>query len=209
MPIFRKDDKYILFVHVPKAGGSSIEVVFKNSGYQRDYLDGKMGRPHLNYVLRCTPQHMHGAVLRETLRLERFDAIFMVVREPLARLRSEYLWRNRGKSPGKDAASVEAWARDAFKRYEKQPFLFDNHLRPQHEFLVPGAKVYRLEEGLPHILADIDRQWDLGLDTEIPRVREGSAVVGHASRDVEISPSLARRAKRFYRRDYAEFGYRR
>ncbi len=207
MPIFRKDGRNILFIHVPKAGGTSVELVFKQSGYQRVYLDGKVGPHAINHVRRCTPQHMHAAMLEMNFRLDRFDAIFMVVREPIARLRSEYLWRNRDNSPSTDGAAVQKWAKATFKRYAADPFLFDNHIRPQAEFKLAGAQVYRLEEGMPAILADVDERWALGLNQEIPRARHGKEVVGHASHDVEVSPSLRRLATEFYRQDFAEFGY--
>ncbi len=207
MPIFRKDGRNILFIHVPKAGGTSIEMVFKQSGYQRAYLDGKMGPQSVNYVRRCTPQHMHAAMLETNFRLDRFDAMFLVVREPMARLRSEYLWRLRDRDPRTDASAVEKWAKSAFRRYAADPFVFDNHLRPQVEFKLAGARTYHLEQGLGSILADLDKRWSLGLDTEIPRARHGEVVAGRSSRDVEISPALERLVKDFYVRDYAEFDY--
>lgn len=207
MPIFRKDGRNILFIHVPKAGGTSIEMVFRQSGYQRAYLDGKMGPQSVNYVRRCTPQHMHAAMLESLFRLDRFDAIFMVVREPMARFRSEYLWRLRDRNPRTDASAVEKWAKSAFKRYAADPFIFDNHLRPQVEFALAGARTYHLEQGLGSILADLDSRWRLDLDTEIPRARHGRDVTGRSSSDVEISPTVARLVKDVYARDYATFDY--
>lgn len=207
MPIFRKDGRNFLFIHVPKAGGTSIENVFNQSGYERLYLDGKVGEDTVNHVRWCTPQHMHAAMLETNFRTDRFAGVFMVVREPVARLRSEYLWRNRAASPSVDGATVEAWVTSTFRRYAAQPFLFDNHIRPQVEFKLAGAHVFRLETGLPSILAEIDELWDLGLDREIPTSRAGKDLVGHASHDVEITPAARKAIRKFYRRDFAEFGY--
>ena len=68
--------------------------------------------------------------------------------------------------------------------------------------------VYRLEDGLPGILDDIDGRWALDLDLEIPQARAGKELVGHHNADVEISAALAiGSSEDFYRRDYAEFGY--
>ncbi|MCX7521856.1 sulfotransferase family 2 domain-containing protein [Microbacterium sp. STN6] len=206
MPIFRKDGKNILFIHIPKTGGSAVERVFKNSGYESLYLDGKVGRGTVNHLRRCTPQHMHGAMLQQNFRLSRFDAIFMIVRDPLARLRSEYVWRNRNKEVTGAASDVERWSVDAFAAYRRDNFLYDNHIRPQADFFVPGARVYYFENGLPEAIADLDSSFELGLVDDIPRVRTAKAH-GLASSAVQISPELRRRVMSFYRDDYVRFGY--
>lgn len=208
MPVFRKDGKNILFVHIPKTGGSSIDTVFRASGYEMHFVDGEVGEGTINQLRRCTPQHMHGAMLRQTFKLHRFDAIFMIVRDPIARFRSEYLWRNRKKKHiAVDAASVEKWATESFAKFASDSYAYDNHLRPQADFLVPGVKVYRIEDGMDSILADLNSSYGLDLQQEAPRVREGSTNSGVSSRDVTVSPSLEARVKEFYRQDYERFGY--
>jgi hypothetical protein len=207
VPIFSKDGRHILFAHIPKTGGSTIERVFKASGYKTVYLDGRVGRGTVNHVRKCTPQHMHAEMLQTILKPENFDLIFMMVREPEARFKSEYLWRNRKGTPAIDARSVTAWGDKAFKRYTSDPFMFDNHLRPQAEFKLPGSTVYRFEDGMQSVVDALNSQHGLGLSSEIPRIREGHQVTGFSSRDVEVSPEMARAVKQFYSEDYRSFGY--
>jgi hypothetical protein len=66
-----------------------------------------------------------------------------MVRHPLERFLSEYKWRQRN---AEKPADLTAWARDARARYRNNPFSYDNHLRPQVEFLLDGMRVFRLEE---------------------------------------------------------------
>jgi hypothetical protein len=208
VPVFRKDGKNILFIHIPKTGGSSIDTVFRASGYEMHFVDGEVGHGTINQLRRCTPQHMHGAMLRQTFKLRRFDVIFMIVRDPIARFRSEYLWRNRKKKHiVVDAVSVEKWATESFTKFASDSYAYDNHLRPQADFLVPGVKVYRIEDGMDSILADLNASYGLDLQKEAPRVREGTTKSGVSSHDVAISPSLEARVKEFYRQDYEQFGY--
>ncbi|HEX4059028.1 MAG TPA: sulfotransferase family 2 domain-containing protein [Galbitalea sp.] len=207
MPIFRKDGKNILFIHVPKTGGSTIEQVFKSSGYSEDFRDGNMGAGTINYLRRSTPQHMQGSILRQTFRLGRFDLIFMIVRDPMARFRSEYLWRNRHGEVSLDVEAIEQWGFAALADYAHDPYIFDNHLRPQIEFHVAGALVYYFEDGLDDIVRRLNAEHGLDLDPVVPRVRTAEGATGASSGDVTISPRLERRVRDFYYEDIHTFGY--
>lgn len=206
MPVFTRDGRNVLFVHIPKTGGSAVERHFVDAGWAMTYHDGRMARDKPNYLRTCTPQHMHGALLEETFRLKRFDAIFAVVRDPVARFRSEYVMRHK-TDLSTNAATVEAWAEESFSRFEKNPFVHDNHIRPQVEFLVPRIRVYRLEDGLDAALADLDERYDLGVPTEVARVRTSEKTRGISSRDVEVSATLDERIRTFYAADVERFGY--
>lgn len=206
MPILTKDGRGVLFIHVPKTGGSSIENHFVKAGWTMSYHDGRVGEGTLNNYLWCTPQHMHGAMLRENFRIDRFDAVFMVVREPIARFRSEYVWR-QGKDVDTSAHAVERWAEKIFARQKRSPFVMGNHIRPQVEFLVEGTRVFRFEDGLEPAVVALNEEFDLGLPSKLPRVRTSQKTSGVASSDVEISAPLEKRLRRFYAKDIRQFGY--
>jgi hypothetical protein len=206
MPVFVKDGTTVLYVHVPKTGGTSLEQVFLDSGYEMHYHDDVFGPGTMNRVRRCTPQHMHAALLRETFALRRFDVVFMTVREPVARFRSEFGMRNRDL-PYVDEATVEAWAHDVLDRYTRNPYVLDNHVRPQSAFLLPRAEVHHLEVGLPAIVDRLDAAHGLGLTATDHRLLDRAAASGFSSADVPVSRGLERRLQEFYRDDFARFGY--
>lgn len=208
MPVFRKDERKFLFVHVPKTGGSSIERAFADAGYDTMYRDGRVGKRSWNDIRRCTPQHMHREVLEMLFRTERFDGIFMVVRDPVARLQSEYLWRHRAKDFTIDGRSVEKWAAKTFSQFRSAPYIFDNHIRPQIDFLLDRATVFRFEDGLDTVAKALNKRWDLGIAEELPRVREGHTTTNYSSRDVEVTPSLRQMLADFYGEDFEQFGYK-
>lgn len=209
MPIFRKDGRNILFVHVPKCGGASIENAFKASGYNALYLDGRgRGPSTVNHLRRCTPQHMHAELLQQLFRIERFDLVFMLVRDPIDRFRSEYLWQNRkADAPAVGARDVSAWATHAFKAYRTNPFLYDNHMRPQCQFWLPAALVYHMEDGLERATADLNDRFDLGISVMKERANRVKPRNGVSSTDVEVEPGLERRLKSFYAADFDLFAY--
>ncbi|AIY16051.1 sulfotransferase family 2 domain-containing protein [Pimelobacter simplex] len=206
MPVFFKDDKKVLFIHVPKVGGTTMERMFRASGWQMRFHATSTTEPNVRPLRRCTPQHYHGALLREVFNLQRIDLTFMLVREPLARFRSEYVMRN-ADNPRVDAASVEAWADRVLKVYEVNPYVRDNHIRPQHEFAVEGTVVHRLEDGLDVAADDIARRLGTPLRRDVERGQVSHDKAGVPSSAVEISPALEERLREFYAEDFRTFGY--
>jgi hypothetical protein len=150
---------------------------------------------------------MHGAVLRQTFQLHRFDLIFLIVRDPIARFRSEYLWRNRKTEVSLDVDAIDHWGFTAFADYARNHYLFDNHFRPQIEFAVPGALVYYFEDGLDEVVRRLNADHGLGLDPIVPHVRTAKGATGASSGDVVISERLGRRIREFYFEDFHTFGY--
>ena len=212
MPVFIKDDDAVLFVHIPKAGGSALESHFKAAGYRMAYRDGRTGPGTVNRLRHCSPQHMHAALCADVFRLERFTGIFTVVRDPLARFRSEYAMRNTKVVDGErrldtSAAAVDRWVDDVMKRYLKDPYVYDNHIRPQADFVVPGALVHRLEDGMDQLMSKINEAFGLDLPEEVEKVRTSEKVSGVSSGRVELSPAVESRLRTFYADDYATFGY--
>jgi hypothetical protein len=206
MPVFRKDGLDVLFVHVPKAGGTSIEYLFHNNGWRTRYRDPRHGPDSLNHLRRCPPQHMHAELLEQMFRLNRFDAVFLTVRNPITRFRSECAMRSTDER-APSAAAVEKWYGEAMDLLAGNPWTFENHLRPQVDFVVPGAAVYKLEDGLEKAVEDLNQRFGLGLAGPLRRMMDRHTISGFSSKDVPISDSLAARIREDYRADFEHFGY--
>lgn len=203
MPVFVKDERRVLFVHVPKTGGSAVEDAFVEDGWEAHFLDRTSRRQPAQQLRRCSPQHMHAALLEQTLRLDRLDLSFTVVREPLARFRSEYLWRHR-EDPGLDADEVERWGRRVLEKFAQDPFVRDNHIRPQSEFVLEDTRVHRYEDGLQAAVDDVHRFLGLPGTATVPRPPRSPV----SSAEVPLSADLTEVLRGFYRDDFERFGYR-
>jgi hypothetical protein len=206
MPILLTADRSVLFVHIPKTGGSTIERLFVKSGYTMHLRDTRRSGSPVMPFRKCPPQHWQASLLQEILAVDRFDLVFLMTRDPINRFRSEYAMRHR-KDPRTDSASVDEWADRAFERYASNPYALDNHLRPQHEFHLPNSVVYRLEDGMDAMVADLNERFGLALSTEIPRVLDSTTRGQVPSSQVEISPGLEGRLKSFYAEDFSRYGY--
>lgn len=204
--MFFKDDTSVLFLHVPKTGGSTIEKLFTKSGWKMQLRQTNKTHPRLFPMLRVSPQHLHAELLQQLVVTERCDFAFMITREPLSRFRSEYAMRHDLDDEALTPERADKWANRMLKRYENDPYVLDNHLRPQHEFRVPGTTVYRLEDGMESIVADL-RSRGLDLGEEIPHRLNSTQRRGRNSSEVRFSDRMVSRVQDFYGKDYEEFGY--
>ncbi|MCG3168963.1 MAG: hypothetical protein CALGDGBN_00473 [Pseudomonadales bacterium] len=209
MPVFYDGVRTLFFFHVPKCGGTTVESALRNSGYKMSYFDGGGGRDSVNRVLRCSPQHWQGSLVRAAFKTQCFNLLFMIVRDPLARIKSEFLMRNRGRSHEEltDPLFFSLWLDDAFSRYKKNPFAYDNHLRPQVDFYIHENVIYKFEMGFHSIFEDLSERIDCKVNYDGMRLLESKKNFGISSDEVNVSSYDEGRIRLFYQEDYKLFGY--
>lgn len=149
MPFIEHNGKRVLFIHIPKAGGTSIEAWMKDIAPLRLFSIG------VPLASRCTPQHLRAQDIRALLGENYFDLMITVVRNPYDRIASEYRMQTEIARQGfwKSAIDFSPWLETHLTRQMTERFHLDNHLRPQWEFLGKGVEVFRLEDGLAPVLA--------------------------------------------------------
>lgn len=201
MPLFVKDGVSILYIHVPKTGGSSIEHFFLANGFRAEFLDFKPDFSFNDYRM-CSPQHMHAALLLALIRPERMRYIFMTVRHPLSRIISEYKMQVRVNG---EARALGPWVERQFGLYRIEKMTSDNHIRPQCEFVIPGCEVFKQEGGLgPALVLRIEQR--TGLFLAHRRIGGENADDGLIIDEAEAE-SIRPMVEDFYRQDYEAFGY--
>jgi len=194
MPVFTKENSKVLFIHVPKTAGSSINKLFVNNGYERTYYSESSRVPHKGL---CGPQHMDAELLKEEFDLGEFDYIFSVFRDPLDRHLSEFTWAPWGLS-GRDIYTPELfddWCPKVFDIYKENPYRFDNHIRPQSDFYLDGIDVYDYDR-----ISDLTKKLSekIGLDdVKLPYERSSRKDL-----DYVIYDTTASLVKEFYATDY-------
>jgi len=177
MPIFRNDDrKIVLFIHIPKCAGTSIENQLIKDGWGYDWLIFP-ARDSVPNGVPCNPQHYHKDLIDKYLDRD-VDLEFTIIRNPLHRLLSEFTWIGYRQEPklksdlqnyleknGQDAsfmAMFDKWACSRMSDFiinethyntrqdlyfdKKMSFPFDNHMRPQHHFIRSTTEVFKIEE---------------------------------------------------------------
>lgn len=193
MPLIRLSDKVILFIHIPKTGGSTISDYFQQVGSVSLKYRGRWGP--------CAPQHIHAEVIKRLVPDAFYDYSFAIVRNPYGRLLSEYKARRGGRQSSGRTVSFSRWAMELSDKYAADPYVDDNHLRPQHEFLLDGTEVFRFEDGVAKVVKSVmDR---MGLTPAMP--------VPHSNPSAEIKVRVTleamARVKSFYAADFEKLGY--
>lgn len=153
----------LLFLHIPKCGGSSVEQSFLKAGCRiklHDRIDN-LEYEFLENVLiyKCPSQHFHYEILDNIVDFNIFKDVFALVRNPYARLASEYRFLSGriGSKPIK--YPIDQWVDLVFKEYSKNPFILCNHIRPQVKFMVPGkTRIFKLENGMELMLRNLLRR---------------------------------------------------
>ncbi|MBB3140387.1 sulfotransferase family 2 domain-containing protein [Halomonas organivorans] len=141
MTVFVRDGVFLYYSHVPKTGGTSVEHFFRDNGFGVFEKDpGLQGT--LNNHRFCSPQHAEAERVKRNFNIGKFDYIFATVRHPVDRVVSEYKYRCGGRDD-----DMNVWICSALEEQKKNPYIYDNHLRPQWEFILPGSDVFRQEEG--------------------------------------------------------------
>ena len=200
MPVFIKDHFRVLYVHVPKTGGTAVEFFFQKNGWDISFVD-RGGATSLAPVMKCSPQHLHASILQELFRLRGFSYTFMTVRNPVDRLVSEYRMRAAMQTRIED---IDAWVTYVLSTYPSTPFLIDNHIRPQSEFWLPGCEVFKQEDGFGDAWV---KRLSEQIGCDFAQTSVDVAMRFDTIAQQRPSEDSVRQIQQFYAKDYELFGY--
>jgi hypothetical protein len=139
MPYFysEKNNYNMLFIHIPKTGGTSIEQYFANKLGIR-----KLTEVHY-YTVNVKLFYKGVSLQHQTLQTIKEDPFFKInwenikiiscVRNPYNRIVSEIHYRIR--THFKEKQHITDTIKNLFIQYKKNNIINDNHIRPQYEFL--------------------------------------------------------------------------
>ena len=145
MPIYTKKNESILFIHIPKCGGSSFSDFLLRNKYEESLSVRGKALKDIDFW-KSSPQHLHRDILKKLLNFEKFDKILTIVREPFERLKSEYYWLLNSGIINEKESIPGKWFDDLKENYHSNKYIYDNHIRPQNEFILNESKIFKLEE---------------------------------------------------------------
>ncbi len=212
MPSLSLPDRLIWFAHCPKAGGTSVEQ------FMVARWGPAVGHLHWGWDLWWrrggwrvadppnSPQHL---TWRDALQQlpDAPDTVFAVVRDPVARMASEYRWQRhgrRGTRMGKLLSYLpfSVWLRLMLAAADRNPHSFDNHFRPQDDFVPETARVFRLEDGL-----DVVAVWLAEMAGEPLEPGEGFPHMLSTRERTAITEDDCALIGAVYAADFTRFGY--
>lgn len=217
MPLARIGETLLFFVHIPKTGGTSVEAYLRAKGAVLLHGQG-------TGWARVPLQHLHRAAYAEVVPPGAYDQGFAILRDPMARLVSEFRMRAeplgprfrpldwmraaRNRAAGRPTYAVrvggraefldfDGWVARIFAEARRDPWVRSNHIRPQTEFVDPAHRLFRFEDGLDPVFRWIDAA------TGTPPAQG----LFHERRSAPVPISCTARTEAlvrdFYRADYA------
>ena len=172
MPLARINGRLLHFIHIPKTGGSCVSSYLRAKGSLALYSRGRVDSS------RTTPQHMERAS-HSILIPEGFaDHSFAILRDPMDRLLSEYRYRALRRNRSCDLptyigpddeltvefdwdtefhGSFDQWVATIFAGHSSDPYICDNHVRPQADFIFEHAQLFMFKDGLGDVFDWIDK----------------------------------------------------
>jgi hypothetical protein len=199
MPIFRVGERLVLFIHIPKAAGTSIETMLKMHPQCSSVHCLETGVNNaFNAAAFCSPQHFHAELLTSVFRVEQFDFIFTIIRDPLCRLLSEHTMRIQRQDV--ESQPFDTWYALAREQRMVNPYVYDNHLRPASEFIIDCCHVFDLGDGLPHIWQHVAKM--IGIDSSHSQTQRIKPCGGTNASPASVSAETKRLIARDYESDF-------
>lgn len=201
MPIFHIGGKNVLFIHIPRTGGTTIERSFSSLYPMSFFSFGKISSSAV------TPQHYTKGDIDAMFAKGYFDYAFTIVRDPYQRIESEYKLNLAlaQASFWEGSPSFSQWLDSNLLDAQSNRHHADNHFRPQTDFIGDGLNVFRFEHGLSHILRYVSDE----LKVNIPMLQDAIYSTHKISEPVEWKSDDIHRVNEFYSSDLSSLSYNR
>ncbi|MEO8531592.1 MAG: sulfotransferase family 2 domain-containing protein [Deltaproteobacteria bacterium] len=206
MPLVRIKSDLHFFAHVPRAAGGSVEAYLTTRFGTLALLDDSFPDQPLNQRWSQTsPQHIDVATLQRFFPADWIASSFAVVRHPVTRIVSAFHHQAEVIGTVPKGMDVNEWLIEWFESVESDPYLNDNHLRRQSEFVPANAVIFHVEHGLDGLVEHLDTlagemSGPRNIDTEASRKTEGK-------RDATLTERSLTLIEEYYADDFARFGY--
>jgi hypothetical protein len=160
-------DLNILFIHIPKTGGTSLHNYFvKKYNIKLDKYKNLYGLYFLKGPIKSSLQHLtlsHVLSLNYINIIKENLKIITIVRNPYTRLVSHILWEikmNKKNIVVIDKNQIYKEIKKIFNNYKNNTGAYDNHIKPQYQFLINDDKINEniiilKQEDLTNMMHDI------------------------------------------------------
>ena len=209
MPICLTNKKNVLFIHIPRTGGTNILNALAKNGYS--FLSQKY--PESNNQV--SSEHLTSEEVNKILSQNNInvDFEFTVVRNPYTKLESEYFYRFKSifrlKKWGmktlsllKSFSGFNNFIKKELNIAKNNPSYRLNHFRTQTKFLSSKTRIYKYENNFIDLKKDL---LSYGIDFQLGKKQ----FKGRLSKMYKIKweKSTLQLVNEYYKDDFEAFGY--
>lgn len=206
MPLFRSDKRLLHFAHIPKCGGTAIELYLLRSGVKTAFYDPHYFKKPAEVKWNISsPQHIDSESLSRIVPASFIDSGFAVIRNPVDRFLSAFKQYQKSGTFS-DAIDINEFVQFELDTISKTVGLLDNHFLPQKNFFLVDLeyRLFRLEDGLDNVKNFIDFNFDLDNNfISLPKLNTSS----HSLSILSLSNSSLEKLEKIYKCDYESFSY--
>jgi len=189
----------IIFIHIPKTAGSSIEHLLRdNDRFQLDFIGVRNGRSTHHYMgieLKLILKNMYNKFYK-----------FSFVRNPYDRLISEYFWckiKGVGYKYGKTFDEFLNYVSDVVNNKKYYENIFNDHFIPQYSFLFYNKKllvnnIFKYED-IEKVIPMLKKK--IKINTEIQHLNKSE------KKDITLTEIQKNRIYELYKIDFQTFNY--
>lgn len=182
-------DAPLIFIHIPKTAGTTIDRIGKKHGYQWRYNE----KSNL-YNCNCNLWH-----LPPTQKIKEYQIpTFCVIRNPYERIISEYKFRNSKYS----VEGLNKYISKCMDWLDKDPYIYDCHWIPQYQYLTYCDHVLHFE----HLQEEFDslmKKYNLPIVLDLHRNQSKPSEVSVK----DISSDNIKRINQYYQHDFEQLKY--
>ena len=206
MPFITLAGKNMLYMHIPKNGGTTVESWLATVAPLHFSTDYNLG---YSPTFRSTPQHFTADDIQKLFAEGFFSYSFLFARNPYNRIESEYRHLHKIGHLKKSLKNLfiiptfDQWTKESLQKIKSDPWIWDNHLRPQWEYIYPSSDIYKMEDGLLNGIKSVAIKMGVTPPSELPHLNH--------TRDVKVATRWSDESRllvqKYYARDFKEFGY--
>lgn len=200
MPLFSNENTTLLYIHIPKCAGSSVNQILADSS-----KNVGLYYTNENHDFPCNPQHFQASLLQNICSTNEVQNSVAIVRHPILRIVSEHLYRNNlRRNSSKPEYSFSRDIQHYFRNYKYNNYIYDNHIRPQLEFIFPETKVFKIETQYAEAIRFCTKKLNPDLlDTTSEGVKKNQS----PSKNLTLTGKDLLMAQEFYGYDYELLNY--
>jgi hypothetical protein len=206
--IFERDGRKILFIHIPKAGGTSMRHMLIEEGWNE--IENPLIPDHMRTEILGDPRSNHQHKTLTGLWKKDWEYEFAIVRNPYERFFSQvkHIYKVMQNHFPDAQSTIDMFDKVYHINFPELGIgLDDNHFRPQHHFVDKDTEVFKFEDQAGSLMTTLVKKNIISSDRTFPHknvtFKDSPSVIVHWP----LVEDIHNKFLSFYQYDFENFEY--